>query len=415
MEKTVFWSWQSDLDSRVTREVIRFALDAAITMLSADVEEADRPSLTSDTQGVAGTPDIVATILRKIDEAAVFVGDVTPIAVSESGKACANPNVLLEMGYANRALTEHRVIQVWNTAFDGATLEKLPFDMRGRRGPISFHLPVGAETGELRRVRGELAKQLAAALQLALEQVPPPPPETVRWQPHFPGDVDLWFDRAEPQIVTQASHGSSKYRWKDHFPGYARLIPSKWNGKPGARRSLASSEGHPDLMADARSLGFGTSQSGAAIYWPGTEEDGVAPTMAVTQWFEKTGEFWGVAGGFLFDRDGRITLATGYFFRHWLDFLKRNAKLALDHGGSLPIHVRLGVNGLAGSWWPRGSFDFGEDGFGAVEPSYQYDATLTSVETEALQQVVVDAFNGLAAVYGLEPFTLAEIVEMAKR
>lgn len=169
------------------------------------------------------------------------------------------------------------------------------------------------------------------------------------------------------------------------------------------------------MMADARSLGFGTSQNGAAIYWPGTEEDGVAPTMAVTQWFEKTGEFWGVAGGFLFDRDGRITLATGYFFRHWLDFLKRNAKLALDHGGSLPIHVRLGVNGLAGSWWPRGSFDFGEDGFGAVEPSYQYDAALTSVETEALQQVVVDAFNGLAAVYGLEPFTLAEIVEMAKR
>ena len=77
MGKTVFWSWQSDLDGRVTREVVRFALDEAIKILSADLEEADRPSLTSDTQGVAGTPDIVATILRKIDEAAVFVGDVT--------------------------------------------------------------------------------------------------------------------------------------------------------------------------------------------------------------------------------------------------------------------------------------------------------------------------------------------------
>ncbi|MFD2427073.1 hypothetical protein ACFSUK_00840 [Sphingobium scionense] len=42
MEKTVFWSWQSDLDGRVTREVVRFALDAAITMLAVDVEEADR-------------------------------------------------------------------------------------------------------------------------------------------------------------------------------------------------------------------------------------------------------------------------------------------------------------------------------------------------------------------------------------
>jgi hypothetical protein len=165
VEKTVFWSWQSDLDGRVTREVIRFALDQAITILAADLQEADRPSLTSDTQGVAGTPDIVATILRKIDEAAVFVGDVTPIAVSENGKACANPNVLLEMGYANKALTEHRVIQVWNTAFEGATIDALPFDMRGRRGPLSFHLPVGADTATLRAARDGLARELVGALK----------------------------------------------------------------------------------------------------------------------------------------------------------------------------------------------------------------------------------------------------------
>lgn len=97
--------------------------------------------------------------------------------MSDSGKACANPNVLLEMGYANRALTEQRVIQVSNTAFEGAALGKLPFDMRGRRGPIAFHLPVGADTSELRRVRGDLTKQLATALKLSLEQLPGPLPE----------------------------------------------------------------------------------------------------------------------------------------------------------------------------------------------------------------------------------------------
>lgn len=81
----------------------------------------------------------------------------------------------------------------------------------------------------------------------------------------------------------------------------------------------------------------------------------------------------------------------------------------------MPIHVRLGINGLAGSWWPRGAFDFGDDGFAAVEPSFEYDATLTSIDTEALQEVAVDAFNGLANVYSHEPFTFAEILEMAKR
>lgn len=414
MEKTVFWSWQSDLDSRVTREVIRFALDAAITMLSADVEEADRPSLTSDTQGVAGTPDIVATILRKIDEAAVFVGDVTPIAVSESGKACANPNVLLEMGYANRALTEHRVIHVWNTAFDGATLEKLPFDMRGRRGPISFHLPVGAETGELRRVRGELAKQLAAALQLTLEQVPPPPPETVHWQPHHPGDPDLWFDRTQNQVVTGRTGGTAKVRWEGNHTGFARLIPSKWKATPGARLALANHPGHPALLANANRLDFGVSRGGAMIFWPGTPQPDYVPTLALTQWFEKTGEFWGVAGGFLFDREGRKTLATGYFFKQWLDFLKRSTKHALQHGGSLPLHVKLGISSLEDSWWPRGRFDFDDDGRQAVEPCYEYNATLTSIESDAVQEVAVNAFNGLAHIYAYEPFTLAEILEMAK-
>jgi len=45
-------------------------------------------------------PDIVATILEKIDNAAAFVGDVTPISVSENGKQVANPNVLIELGYS---------------------------------------------------------------------------------------------------------------------------------------------------------------------------------------------------------------------------------------------------------------------------------------------------------------------------
>lgn len=298
VKKTVFWSWQSDLDGRVTREVIRYALDDAIKILAADLEEADRPNLTSDTQGVAGTPDIVATILRKIDEAAVFVGDVTPIGVSESGKACANPNVLLEMGYANKALTEHRVIQVWNTAFEGAMLDKLPFDMRGRRGPMDYHLPIGADTATLRTVRSKLARELAEALKLAIDQLPPPPIEAVYWHPHFPGYPDVWFDPDAPQTVTNPRYGTSKIRWTAVGPGYARLVPSRWAANPGAKRALADHPGHPALLANANSLRYGVSRGGTMVYWPGTAEGGICPTVAITQWFEKTGEFWGVAGGF---------------------------------------------------------------------------------------------------------------------
>jgi hypothetical protein len=122
-----------------------------------------------------------------------------------------------------------------------------------------------------------------------------------------------------------------------------------------------------------------------------------------------------VGGGFLFDREGdRLTLATGYFYQRWLGFLKRNCVLALAHGGSLPIHVRLGVSDLRGSWWPRGRFDFGDEGYAAVEDSYEYDATLMSVEPGELQRVAVEAFNGLAAAYGVEPFTHEQIVKESR-
>jgi hypothetical protein len=415
VEKTVFWSWQSDLESRVTREVIRYALAEAIKILAVDLEEADRPSLTSDTQGVAGTPDIVATILRKIDEAAVFVGDVTPIAVSDTGKACANPNVLLEMGYANKSLSVHRVIQVWNTAFDGAALDKLPFDMRNRRGPMAFHLPTDADTNTLRSVRSKLALELAEALKLAFNQLPPSLPEAVHWQPNVEGDPDLWFDKNVPQTVTNLVHGSSKVRWDSDFPGFARLIPSNWNAKPNAKLMLADHPGYPALLARANSLSYGMSKGGTMIYWPVTAEDHVYSTLAITQWFEKTGEFWGVAGGFLFKSDSeRLMLATGYFFGRWFNFLERNCALALAHGGALPIHIRLGVNDLRDSWWPRGQFDFYDDGFAAVEESYEFHATLTSIEPAALKAVVVEAFNGLAAVYGVEPHTVEQIEALAR-
>jgi hypothetical protein len=174
--------------------------------------------------------------------------------------------------------------------------------------------------------------------------------------------------------------------------------------------------GHPALVAKANSFNYGMSQGGAMVYWPRAPEDDVDPTLAITQWFEKTGEIWGVAGGFLFQREGeRLTLSTGYFFQQWVHFLERNCALVLAHGGSLPIHVRLGISNLTDSWWPQGPFSFRDEGYAAVELAYEYDGRLTSIEPEAVKAVAVSAFNGLAAVYGQEPFTFDEIIEMSKR
>src|SRR5215213_9459334 len=126
---TVFYAWQSDLPNPTNRGFIQQALEDAIKALRVDGSVEVEPVLDRDTQGQSGSPNIAETIFRKIDEAAVFVGDVSLIgSVGENERRTPNPNVLVELGYALKALRHERVIIVVNTAFGKEEL--LPFDLR---------------------------------------------------------------------------------------------------------------------------------------------------------------------------------------------------------------------------------------------------------------------------------------------
>src|SRR5262245_5962387 len=87
---TVFYSWQSDSPSKFNRSFIERALKEALKRLRSDaaLELALRNTtieLDKDTQGVPGSPPIVETILKKIEECAVFVADVTYVGTSKEG------------------------------------------------------------------------------------------------------------------------------------------------------------------------------------------------------------------------------------------------------------------------------------------------------------------------------------------
>jgi hypothetical protein len=117
-----------------------------------------------DTADVGGSPAIAETILKKIAGAEIFVPDVSIVAHTAAGKACPNPNVLLELGYAVSELGWDRIIMVMNTAFGPVT--DLPFDLRGRRVMPYFVEPeAGAPKAEERRkLEAQLAEALAAIL-----------------------------------------------------------------------------------------------------------------------------------------------------------------------------------------------------------------------------------------------------------
>ncbi|MDN7607896.1 hypothetical protein QZM28_14530 [Burkholderia multivorans] len=167
MSETVFWSWQSDLPAATTKDFIKDALAQALEQVSEELqlEMADRLELDHDTKGEPGLVEIVSTIFRKIEDCQIFVADITPIAEIKTDtvtKKIPNPNVMLELGYAIREAGPQRVITVANLAFGGKP-EELPFDLRHRRGAITYRLDSEKDPA-IEKVRKGLVKQLAAAL-----------------------------------------------------------------------------------------------------------------------------------------------------------------------------------------------------------------------------------------------------------
>src|SRR3954447_8276610 len=160
MPKTVFFSWQADTPTREGRNFVERSLERAISRVGEDteLEEAIRElAVDKDTQGVAGSPPIVETIFRKIDQTAVFVPDLTFVGTRLDGRPTPNPNVLVEYGWALKSLGHSRIVPVMNTAFGQPTAGAMPFDMAHLRRPILYHCPVEADEQTRKRERESLA------------------------------------------------------------------------------------------------------------------------------------------------------------------------------------------------------------------------------------------------------------------
>ncbi len=129
--KKIFYSWQSDLDNKSNRYLIRDLIKKATKQLRKSKESYSNIEYDSDTRKVSGSPDIMSTILRKIENCSVFISDITITNSSRKGKKGCNSNVLFELGYAIAKLGDSRVICVFNTFYDD--ISNLPFDLRNRR------------------------------------------------------------------------------------------------------------------------------------------------------------------------------------------------------------------------------------------------------------------------------------------
>src|SRR5262249_33677777 len=104
-----------------------------------------------------------------IDQAAVFVPDLTFIGQRPDGRSTPNPNVLIEYGWALKSLGHSRIVPVMNTAFGQPSPDSMPFDLRHLRHPITYHCPVDLNDDARKETRQQLAKELEFAIRLVLD------------------------------------------------------------------------------------------------------------------------------------------------------------------------------------------------------------------------------------------------------
>jgi hypothetical protein len=165
----VFYSWQSDLPNRTNRGLIEHALAVAIKTITKDDSLALEVRMDSDTRDIPGSPDISDSIFKKIEQCQAFVADVSLVGQEDAEiRNAPNPNVLIELGYAAKALGWERVVMVHNTAT--GVVEKLPFDLRGRR-LVTYEVAAAAE---IAAPRAQLAKTLELRIRAVLA-IPTPP------------------------------------------------------------------------------------------------------------------------------------------------------------------------------------------------------------------------------------------------
>jgi glycosyltransferase involved in cell wall biosynthesis len=162
---TVFYSWQSDTESKVNRVFIREALETAIADL--DIQDADRPKVDQDTKDVLGSPVVADIIFKKIKGASVVVADVTLTGSTIREKRLCNSNVAIELGYALGIHNDEVLLTVMN-AYYGPP-QDLPFDLAHRRWPVQYVLAPEAESAERNKVRNALARELRGILEKYIE------------------------------------------------------------------------------------------------------------------------------------------------------------------------------------------------------------------------------------------------------
>lgn len=355
----VFWSWQSDLPYELTKDFIQEALKEALEAVSLDLElsPADRPVLDHDTKGEAGLVEIVNTILKKIESSTVFIADVTPIAQTAKGKKVPNPNVMIELGHALKALGHTAIMLVANTEFGGGP-EDLPFDLRHRRGAITFQLSASA-LGD-KKIRAQVKKRfvssLVSALKTNLSSALARSDHAIEFErkESSNGDPSTWLSHDE-QIEFNDFYGGTGAKVVlpvGRTRNYFRISVASWTQQKPTRNQVQTIPAALRLNPLGRWSSWDGGPNKLGWVAAATSRHDTPETTTITQWFDSTAEIWALDSSIVDDIQGRKILGINRVIKDWETMLDKALRFYKHFEASPPFRVEVGLGGLDGVRWP---------------------------------------------------------------
>jgi len=422
----IFWAWQSDTPGNIGRFFVRDTLNAAITQLKSDaeiVEPTERETreameLDHDRKGVPGSPDLARTIMEKIEAAAVFIADVTPVGVvtvndQEPQKKLINHNVAIELGHSLRTRTDRSLLMVMNTHYGNRA--DLPFDVAHKGGPIMFYLAPDADKKTIAAASAKLKPQLVEAIKLCIADEVNTKKDQQPFDAAKPGVGPAVFFSRDEVLASAGDAGEQDFRFPYERVAYMRIYPVSGNVAVGrAKIAKVFNEKKPCVMSML--VGGVTLRNtyGTIIF----DFDGNTSITALTQGF-KTGELWGVTGQLFksYPINSSITgkpeagtiLPMVTFEKVFTRVLRNYVQVEAALGLAPPYTVVVGVVGLKDVYLtvPMGG-DFGNGQFlGPIhDEGLQQTHTLKAVDEKSVALLLREFFN---ALYDLTDNVRAEV------
>lgn len=410
----IFWAWQSDHPGRISRFVIRDALEEAIRDLK-DTPEVDEPPeearrsdihLDHDTKDVLGTPSVAETILEKIEASTVFVADVTPVGYGPSiqtpqgerpGKPLMNPNVAIELGFALNVVTDKGVIAVLNLAFGDENC--LPFDIKHKRWPVTYRLVEEATKEEIIAQKKLLKDQFVTRLKGYIKQPAVTVPVFEAYNAvHSEQPDKVFFD-------TQQSLGRSRQLSRDMYMPfeevlYLRVLPAE--PLPGflSEKMLMGNVGKFGTFGETRSgVMVMANDWGVATFEPAGDQPHWLD--AILQYFP-TGEVWGVNADIM--RQGlpdswylteSAERAFAETLHHILEFMTTVSTV------KFPVRVIAGVTGVKGRELVVSGRPIGTYGRFWTDDA-RYEATLPDASLKSQDAFLLRLFENIFKQTGSE-------------